>query len=430
MRDGGRIAAAIEVLIDFETRRVPLKVSLADWARGARYAGAKDRAFISGLALDVLRRKGRLLAVGEDLPGAVALALKTMWNWDDDRITAGFAEVPHGPGALTEGQIAALRTTEFTDDQMWADIPEFVRPLLERVSENPLAEITASATRAPVDFRVNTLKSDTERVLKALSGEGAEPGRHSYTALRIPAAPAERRGPSIDIHPAYQKGWVEVQDEGSQLAALAAGQIDGAQVLDYCAGGGGKTLAIAAMMGNQGQIHAYDVDARRLAPIFERARRAGVRNLQVVSLVEGVEKLEALRDRMDLVFVDAPCSGAGTWRRRPDTKWRLTENQLAARTKEQDQVLAEAAQFVRPGGAMVYVTCSPFAEENEDRVLRFLERHDGFEIESAQAAMEASGLLKTDLDIPGASHNATLRLTPATTGTDGFAITRLRRLKE
>ena len=426
MRDGGRISAVIEVLTDFETRRVPLKVSIADWARGARYAGSKDRAFISGLALDVLRRRGSLEVVGGDLTGAVAVALRQMWSWPADRIAAAYAEEPHGPGALTDAQVENLGKGA-PDDAAWSDIPDFVRPMLERVSPNPLAEIHASSQRAPIDLRVNTLKSDTERALKALQHLGAVPGNLSATALRIPPPPAEERGPDIDSHPAFQKGWVEVQDEGSQLAALAASPIDGAQVLDFCAGGGGKTLALAALMGNHGQIHAYDIDARRLAPIFDRARRAGVRNLQVVSPAEGTERLEALKGKMDLVFVDAPCSGAGTWRRRPDTKWRLTENQLASRMKEQDEVLAAAAEYVRSGGALVYVTCSPFAEENEDRVAAFLETHGNFEPEDLRGMMaNCTGLAPGNI-LPEEEGTATLRLTPFTSGSDGFAITRLRR---
>ena len=427
MRDGGRISAVIEVLTDFGTRRVPLKVSIADWARGARYAGAKDRAFISGLALDVLRRRGSLEAVGGDLPGAVAVALRQMWGWPADRIATAYAEEPHGPGALTDAQLERLETAPLAESA-WADIPDFVRPMLERIGDDPLAEIRASTQRAPVDLRVNTLKSDVERALKALQPLGAEPGAMSATALRIPPPPAEERGPNIDIHPAFQKGWVEVQDEGSQLTALAAGPIDGAQVLDFCAGGGGKTLALAALMGNHGQIHAYDIDARRLAPIFDRARRAGVRNLQVVSPAEGTDRLDALRGKMDLVFVDAPCSGAGTWRRRPDTKWRLTENQLASRMKEQDEVLASASEYVRPGGALVYVTCSPLAEENEDRIAAFLDSHDGFEPDSARDMMAAGAGLNADVSLPAEGVARTLRLSPATTGTDGFAVTRLKRI--
>ncbi|RFB03933.1 RsmB/NOP family class I SAM-dependent RNA methyltransferase [Parvularcula marina] len=429
MRDGGRIAAAIEILDDFETRRVPLKVCIADWSRGARYAGAKDRAFISGLALDVLRRKGSLLAAGGNLRGAVALALHHMWGWPKERIIEAYAEEPHGPGALSEARKAVLEEPPFSPETNFRDVPDFTRELLERVTPDLSAEIAAASQRAPIDLRVNTLKSDTDRALKALSPEKAVLSARSFTGLRIPAPSAESRGPAIDIHPAYQKGWVEVQDEGSQLAALAAGSVEGAQVLDYCAGGGGKTLALAALMKNYGQIHAYDIEARRLAPIFDRARRAGVRNLQVISPFEGEEKLTALKGKMDVVFVDAPCSGSGTWRRKPDTKWRLSRPQLEKRMEEQDQVLTAAAEYVKPGGQLIYVTCSLFVEENEDRIAAFWQQNQQFMVSSARDAMIETGLVNGLETLPKSGIEGTLRLSPATTGTDGFAITRLTRTK-
>ena len=220
-----------------------------------------------------------------------------------------------------------------------------------------------------------------------------------------------------------------MQDLGSQLAASAAGAIKGAQVLDYCAGGGGKTLALASMMENTGQLYAYDREARRLAPLFDRAKRAGVRNLQIRSPAGG-EGLDDLVGKMGLVFVDAPCSGAGTWRRHPDTKWRLTEAQLATRMIEQDAVLREASRFVRPGGRMVWVTCSFLMEENEDRLASFLSDNKEFSQISALDAMNASGqitqegreALQACLSADGA-----IRLTPDKIRADGFFIAVLAR---
>ncbi len=162
-----------------------------------------------------------------------------------------------------------------------------------------------------------------------------------------------------------------MQDAGSQIAAAVAGDIRGRQVLDFCAGGGGKTLALAAAMANTGQLYAYDADARRLAETARRAQRAGVRSLQVRSPIDPAA-LAGLEGRMDLVFVDAPCTGSGTWRRHPDAKWRLTPQHLERRIAEQVAVLAGAAPFVKPGGRLIYVTCSLLAEENEDRVAAFV----------------------------------------------------------
>jgi len=220
-----------------------------------------------------------------------------------------------------------------------------------------------------------------------------------------------------------------VQDLGSQIAATAAGEIKGAQVLDFCAGGGGKTLALAAMMENTGQLYAYDRDARRLAPLFARAQRACVRNLQIRSPAGG-ETLDDLAGKMDVVFVDAPCTGAGTWRRHPDTKWRLTEKQLQTRMDEQDAVLKEASRFVKPGGRMIWVTCSFLMEENEDRLDDFLAAHPDFTRTATLDAMARSGLLsdegKAALSLCVTKHGA-VRLTPDNIRADGFFIAVLAR---
>lgn len=423
MRDGGRVAATLSVLEDFAARRVPLKVCLADWARGARYAGSKDRAFIAGLALDVLRQQESLLVRGEGMRGAVALTLNERFAWSEERIAAAFAEAPHGPGALT-----AAEHERFGAAPAGAvDAPDFTIPLFAQMTDHPAAEISAYGERAPIDLRVNTLKADLEKVLKALAGYGAEPSPLAADGLRIPAPPAAEKAPAITITPAFQKGWVEVQDEASQIAAMAAGSVEGAQVLDFCAGGGGKTLALAALMDNTGQLFAYDADARRLAPSFERLARAGVRNTQIISPAEDASRLNDLKDAMDVVFVDAPCSGAGTWRRHPDTKWRLTSQHLGDRQAEQRAVIDEAATYVRPGGALVYVTCSPFMVENEDIVAAFLSRSGAFTLGDVSGAIGNTARLRAGVELPPASDGGTVRLGPRSTGTDGFAITRLVR---
>ncbi|MEM9421674.1 MAG: RsmB/NOP family class I SAM-dependent RNA methyltransferase [Pseudomonadota bacterium] len=435
VRDGGRIDAAIRVLEDFGTRRVPLKVALADWARGARYAGAKDRAFISGLALDVLRRQASLLAEGGGLRGAVAICLRRHWEWPIVRIKEAYAEEPHGPDPLTEEEEEALQAAQASLEKKElhaiaphdaANVPAFTWPFFSRVFQEPVDELNAFCARAPVDIRVNALKADPEKATKALKPQGVGAAPFTQMGLRFAPPNADQRAVSVMATPAFQKGWVEVQDEGSHIAALAAGPLDGAQVLDFCAGGGGKTLALAAMMENRGQVYAYDQDAHRLAPIFERLKRAGARNVQVLSPAEGGD-LSNLAGKMDLVVVDAPCTGSGTWRRHPDTKWRLTPEQVERRMAEQDEVLAAAAQYVKPDGHLLYVTCSLFAEENEDRVDAFLEKHDEFCLTDAVVPIENSGGLKNVLKPFLLRDSSTIRLTPAQHGTDGFTITRLHR---
>ena len=412
MREGGRITAAIEVLTDLETRRVPAKIALKGWADRSRFAGAKDRAFVSGLVLDALRRRRSLAwRMGEDSPRAAVLGVLAFdWRWSADRIAQAAEEAPHGPGPLTEAERSALegpRALDDAPDPVKGDYPDWLDPHLQRVFGDLRAlHGEHLAHRAPVDLRINTLKTDPERAMKALQPLGAEPATAAPNAARIPAPdPAVRTG-AVETIPAFHKGWFEVQDLGSQLTVEMAGEIAGKQVLDFCSGGGGKTLSLAARMGNTGQLYAYDADARRMADVIPRAQRAGVRNLQVRSPVEP-EALRGLEGKMDVVFVDAPCTGSGTWRRHPDTKWRLTPEQLRRRMAEQDAVLDQAAPFVKPGGRMVYVTCSLFAEENEDRLAAFLER---------QAAFTA--------------RNPGTRFTPLEAGTDGFFVAVLERSSE
>jgi 16S rRNA (cytosine967-C5)-methyltransferase len=248
-------------------------------------------------------------------------------------------------------------------------------------------------------------------------------------ALRIAAPEASERAGSAESEPAFAKGWFEVQDLGSQIAAAAAGAIAGKQVLDLCAGGGGKTLALAAAMGPTGQIYAYDSEARRLADTVTRSQRAGVRNLQVRSPSDP-KALAGLDGRMDVVFVDAPCTGSGAWRRHPDAKWRLGEEQLQRRLDDQDAVLSEAAVYVKTGGRVVYVTCSLFAEENEDRVAAFLAGHPHFAAANSLDAIAASGRAAPE-GVEALSKFQTregfLRLTPRTAGTDGFFVAVLER---
>jgi len=408
VRDGGRIAAALAVLADMESRHKPARLALKAWADGARYAGAKDRAFVSGLVLDVLRRR-RSLAWRMDPGGdraCVLAALRFVWDWPIERIEAALAE-DHGPGELTPAEQALLidpRPLESAPAAVRGDYPEWLEPHMIRVfGDGRASEGEALACRAPVDLRVNTLKTDLPRALKALEPFSPYALERLPGAIRVDPPAASDRAPAVETAPEFERGWFEVQDLGSQIAASLAGDIKGAQVLDFCAGGGGKTLALAAAMDNTGQLYAYDADARRLTDTVRRAQRAGVRNLQVRSPIHKTA-LDGLEASMDLVFVDAPCTGSGVWRRHPDAKWRLSPAQLARRMAEQDAVLDGAALFVKPGGRLIYVTCSLFAEENEDRVAAFLARGPGF-----SAAGEA------------------LRLTPLNDGTDGFFVARLHR---
>lgn len=440
MRDSGRVAAAIVILEDFERRRVPLKTAIADWARNARFAGSKDRAWISGLCLDVLRKRRSLSAAMDDVSprAAVLCALNVMWGKSPEEIAVIADEKPHGPGRLSDKErtslnslLAAKAGSRMAPTMLAVDFPQWLEPSVEKVfGQYAAVEMSAFAARADVDLRINTLQASPEKALDALSSVGAVQHPYVKTAARIHAPDVTDRTPAVTIIPAFNKGWVEVQDLGSQIATLAAGDIRGAQVLDLCAGGGGKTLALAAMMENKGQLYAYDNDARRLQPLYERARRAGVRNLQILNPVTDKAALDALSGKMDVVFVDAPCSGSGTWRRHPDTKWRLTEDQLQRRMAEQDAVLKEAAQFAKQDGRIIYVTCSFLMEENEDRLTAFLASTDAFrrirvfdQIAATSLATEGglTAIAKCETE------EGALRLTPARIGADGFFVAALKR---
>lgn len=408
MRDGGRIAAAIEVLDDMEAGHRPAKIALKRWSDGARYAGAKDRAFVSGLVLETLRRRRSMAwRIGADTNRARVIGtLRFAWDWPDDRLDAAFAE-DHGPGALTDQERTTDLPLESAPADVRGDYPDWLDPHFARVfAEDRAEEGAALAHRAPVDLRVNTLKSSREQVLEALEPIGATPHLLSPLAVRTPAPDPAVRGAAPETFPAFALGWFEIQDLGSQLAAACAGDIRDAQVLDLCAGGGGKSLALGAAMENTGRLYAYDNDARRMKDLIPRAQRAGLTTLELRAPMER-EPFRGFANALDLVFVDAPCSGSGTWRRNPDAKWRLSPAALERRIAEQDGVLDQAAGFVKSGGRIVYVTCSLLAEENEDRVAAFLARHPGFAVRPAPFP---------DLVSP----EGFLRLSPRRAGTDGF----------
>jgi 16S rRNA (cytosine967-C5)-methyltransferase len=324
---------------------------------------------------------------------------------------------------LTEAERTALaqpRDLAQAHDAVRGDYPDWLEASLARAfGEGRAEEGAALSERAPVDLRVNLLKSDPERTLKALSSLLAEPTSLLPTALRMPALDPMARSGAVETIPQFSKGWFEVQDLGSQIAAACAGEVKGKQVLDLCAGGGGKTLALAGAMGNTGQIYAYDSDARRLADTIRRGDRAGVRNLQIRSPVNP-EPLKGLEGKMDVVFIDAPCSGSGSWRRHPDTKWRLTTETLERRMADQDAVLDAGATFAKPGGRLVYVTCSVLPEEDEDRIAAFLARTPGFAIRPATDDPKLAPFLTPD---------GFLRLTPRSSGTDGFFVAVLEKAR-
>jgi len=430
MTPGARAAAAVEVLTDIEARKRPAGEALKDWGLSHRFAGSSDRAAIGNLVFDCLRgRASAAFAMGEASPRALVLrTLATHWRLAPESIAALADGSRHALAPVSETELAGLRRELPADApaHVKGDYPDWLGPEFERAFGACAAEQGAAlARRAPVDLRVNTLKAGRDKVLKALRRFEARPTPHSPFGIRVEQAPGPGRSPHLEAEPGHGKGWYEVQDEGSQLATLLSGARPRQQILDLCAGAGGKTLALAALMENTGQLYAFDAERLRLRPIFERLKRAGVRNIQVLPPGD-LQALAALTGKMDLVLIDAPCSGSGVWRRRPDAKWRLSPAMLEARRAEQISVLEEGAGLVKPGGRLAYITCSVLPSENRDQVDGFLAGHPEFKLVPWPELWEQS--LPEKAPVPSADGSGeTLLMTPRDHGTDGFFVAVMQR---
>jgi 16S rRNA (cytosine967-C5)-methyltransferase len=431
MTPSARLSAAIEVLGDIDTRRRPAADVLRDWGLSHRFAGSGDRAAIAGLVYDGLRRKASSkFLMGETTPRANTLGMLKLERRLD---LAEIAQLCDGsrfaPEPLSEAERSALirDLPENAPANIVGDYPEWLDSHLTKIfGVERVEEGAALAHRAPLDLRVNLLKSDRQAAAGAISHLKPEPTPWSPAGLRIAIA-ADAKSPPIQSEPAFLKGLVEIQDEGSQVATLLAGAKPGDQVVDLCAGGGGKTLALAALMKNRGQIYATDTDLRRLAPIHQRLERAGVRNAQVRTPRGDADPLADLVGHVNLVLIDAPCTGTGTWRRNPDAKWRIRPGAVGQRTKIQADLLDRAAALVERSGRIAYITCSVLAEENGAQVQAFLQRRKDFttapasEIANALGEGAAAFLAAALITAEG------VLMTPRRTQTDGFFVSTLAR---
>jgi 16S rRNA (cytosine967-C5)-methyltransferase len=425
MKSGARAAAAIEILVELEGRRRPAADAVREWMQSHRFAGSKDRAEIGDLVFGALRwMQSSAWRFGEDHPRAwVWGALRWGFGQSAEWIEQSCYDDPHAPPPPTEAERAALATANLDNApaHVRGDYPEWLDASFMRAFGDARGEEGAAlAAPAPLDLRANTLKADRAKLIAALGEsprlkEAPAPTPYAPDGVRIPWS--QGRTFPWATEQSFVKGWFEVQDEGSQLAALMSGAAPGMQVADVCAGGGGKTLALAAAMQNKGQIYAFDVDGRRLAPLNERLDRSGARNVQIRAPARTRDVLADLRDKMDVVFVDAPCTGSGTWRRNPDAKWRLRPGALEKRLAEQREALALAAPLVKQGGRLCYVTCSVLLEENDDQIAAFLAQNAAFE--PAPLAFSA----------PGYARGQGVQMTPLQTGCDGFFVSVLQRVR-
>ncbi|HHG91073.1 MAG TPA: RsmB/NOP family class I SAM-dependent RNA methyltransferase [Devosia sp.] len=428
MRLSGRIAAAMEIIDNMAVRHRPVSLALRDWGQANRFAGSKDRAAIGNLVYDVVRRRAsHAHAMQSDSGRALVLSVMVRdWGQSVEQLNAAFAEDKFAPDTISASEQKLLNKKKplaGASDHIKANLPEWLVPAFKKsFGKNWVEQSEALSLRPPLDMRVNTLKSDTKKVQKSLERFSPALTVIAASGLRIAPSVRDERTPNVQVNEAFLKGGMEIQDEGSQIVSALCAPMPGAQVLDYCAGAGGKTLALAALMQNKGQLFAHDTDRNRLAPIFDRLKRAGVRNVQVRGPQPG--SMDNLVAKMDKVVVDAPCTGTGTWRRHPGAKWRLSETQLQKRVGEQAEILDKAGEFVVPGGELVYITCSLLPEENHQQVEAFIKRSRIFfpiDIEARWNEVFPKAKQKPLFDGLGAT------LSPLTTGTDGFYISLLKK---
>ena len=391
MRPAAQLQAAIELLDEIIAAArgggAAGDTIVARWFKTRRYAGSKDRRAVRELVYRAIRRFGDPPPSGR--AAMVALAA------EDPELSELFDGSPHGPAPTGEGEAAAAGESP---------VPEWLASRFD--PEIGREEWPGLLERAPLDLRVNRLKGTRDEALAALPE--AAPSPLSPLGLRLP------EGFRVEETQAWRSGLVEVQDEGSQLLALACEAGPGMSAIDLCAGAGGKTLALAAEMGNEGRLLACDTDRRRLSQMPPRLERAGVR-IAETRLLDPNRELDALADmggRADLVLVDAPCSGTGTWRRNPETRWRLDAERLARLVKLQAHILDVAAALLRPSGVLVYAVCSVLAEEGRGQ---------------AEALTKRSSLVPEPVAMQaGRVAGAGRLLTPAHDGTDGFFVARWR----
>lgn len=411
-----RFHQASELLALCLDTTVPADRQMDTYFRAHKQMGSKDRAFAAETAYGCLRRKRELewycvsLISEPTAEWLVAVWLLRYAGWSGRALAdAGFAGDAH---ALA----TAIRTTDIANAPLAvrANLPDWLAtPLLARYGEDELLALAEALNKpAPVDLRVNTQKTTRAELQNTLLGAGIETVVTPFSPLGLRRA---QRGPLFNLQ-AFRQGQFELQDEGSQLLGLLPVVQSGEQVVDFCAGAGGKTLQLAVAMRNRGVVHAFDVSAARLKNLAPRLTRAGLDNIQYQTIEnENDRRLKKLNGRMDAVLVDAPCSGSGTLRRNPDIKWKDVDIPGLARL--QQSILTAAARLVKPGGRLVYATCSLLDAENTDVAQEFLQKHPDFSRHNAADILAGQGIAEVQTLV---DENSDLRLWPHRHGTDGF----------
>ncbi|MCX7382417.1 MAG: RsmB/NOP family class I SAM-dependent RNA methyltransferase [Alphaproteobacteria bacterium] len=430
MTPSARVAAAIELLAAIDAApRKPADAVANAFFRERRYIGSGDRRAVSDRTWSVIRARRRLTwwlerCKGRVSPRMLVAASLMLEGWTADGVNQTYSGGQFAPEKITPPEkpvIAALSGHTLGHPEMPTAVrieaPDWILPYLEaRFGAALEVEMAAMDLPAPVDLRVNLLKTDRDGALAALAAAGlaAELTELSPWGLRVPS-----RQPVVGLQP-FQDGLVEIQDEGSQLIAAVVGAAPEMRVADWCAGAGGKTLALAMTMENRGHIVASDVSAPRLEGAVKRLRRAGVHNVERHIPEAGDKWIKRRAGTFDRVLVDAPCTGTGTWRRNPDARQRLRPIDLAELVVKQEAILGQAARLVKTGGRLVYATCSVLLDENEAQVEAFLAANPNFRL----LPLAEAWTLPAPLPCPGPY----LALTPRTHGTDGFFAAVLERI--
>lgn len=405
----GQLEAIVDALTVILPARSPADAELRRFFREHKSLGPRDRALVADTVYAALRRRRLLEHVTPNAtPREIALATLVKLQG------VGISQIE---GALREGErswLAALKAADLDSYpfELRADLPDWViERLRKRMGDAELLELARGLQRpAPLDLRVNSLKAPREAVLDRLEYDNiaAHPARHSPLGVRLKDKPA------LNQHPMFLDGAVEVQDEGSQILGMLVEPRRGEMVVDFCAGAGGKTLQMGAAMSSTGRLYAFDVSDKRLENLAPRLKRSGLSNVFPQRITgENDAKVKRLRGKIDRVLVDAPCTGLGTLRRNPDLKTRQTVEGLAELNAKQRAILDSAAGLLKPGGRLVYGTCSLLAEENEEVVASFLATHPDFKLVPARGILEKQGL-----KLEGTGDY--LQLYPHVHDTDGF----------
>lgn len=437
MHESARISATIELVDQClqawqNPQRLPVDVILNRYFKERRYIGSKDRGSISALFYLIIRNLATLewYLKRNAMEGARALviaALALIQKKSISDLHSLFEGKKFSPAKLDKNEFTFAKTIA-GKDVLHSGMPDHVKynypAWLEEEMKSSLGErwkeeMVALSKEAPVDLRVNTLLATREQLLAALTKEGfaVEPTPLCPTGIRM-----HTRAP-VFTSQYFKQGWFEMQDEGSQIVSLMLDAKPGEKVIDFCAGAGGKTLAIAAMMKNKGRILAWDISEKRLAQIKERLRRAHVDNVQTYLLTSETDPFtKRHRDSADAVIVDAPCSGSGTWRRNPDLKWRFSAKDLEEITAMQMRILDSAAKLVKVGGRLLYITCSILKSENESQLETFLSQKKNFRV------VIKKFLCSNNFESEN-WQSGSIQLTPHKDGTDGFFASLLERLE-